>query len=1695
MENNHTMLPRLRRNAALFSVFIFTIFLLTVGCNPIYRIGGDGDNSPASTVIRGTVVSTLSLTPASMRGVAGPKLPVSGADVFIETMPDLVVKSDANGGFLIGPVPPGNYRVIARVRSSDNKTYKEISSFVDAAPVNDNNAGELELKEATLKAKGKLTNPDGSPLVGVTVRIWGEDVTTDENGMFESPLMPPGTTVEFKIVSGGYQNIDLKLPPIVFDFEPNDNPPFVETTIPSSSDLNSNRNLPPTAILQSDKLRYVTGETVTFTATASDPEGKTLTYSWIKPEGAPNLNIALNNLSATWVAPAKSGIATFSFKATDPEGLETIRSVVIAVNPGLQKPIDMKPLDFDIPAAPTIVGLTAGTHSSAQSFTLTGIEAGATAEYSLDNGQTWQTYNSQVNISLPGIGQNVTLVIIARQTDASDNTSPNSESITVIINGPTPTYTVTYHANGADGDVPTDTTPYASEETFTVKNAGNLSKTGYAFAGWNTSANGNGDAYAIGAVFTIANSNVNLYAQWAVNSYTITYNLNEGTNHNDNPTGFNVETPTITLQSPTKTGYTFAGWFNNVGLTGEAITQISQGSTANVTLYAKWTAVAYTITYNLNDGTNHNDNPAGFNVETPTITLQSPTKTGYTFAGWFNNEGLTGEAITQIAQGSTTNVTLYAKWTLTNYSITYNLNEGTNHNDNPAGFNVETETINLLSPTKTGYTFAGWFNNEGLTGEAITQIAQGSTDNVTLYAKWTAVAYTITYNLNEGTNHNDNPTGFNVETPTITLQSPTKTGYTFGGWFNNEGLTGEAITQIAHGSTANVTLYAKWTAVAYTITYNLNEGTNHNDNPAGFNVETPTITLQSPTKTGYTFAGWFNNEGLTGEAVTQIAQGSTANVNLYAKWTAIAYTITYNLNEGTNHNDNPTGFNVETETINLLNPTRNSYTFAGWFNNAGLTGEAVTQIAQGSTANVTLYAKWTAIAYTITYNLNEGTNHNDNPTGFNVETETINLLNPTRNSYTFAGWFNNEGLTGEAITQIAQGSTANVTLYAKWTAIAYTITYNLNEGTNHNDNPAGFNVETPTITLQSPTKTGYTFAGWFNNAGLTGETITQIAQGSTANVTLYAKWTVIAYTITYNLNEGTNHNDNPTGFNVETLTITLQSPTKTGYTFSGWFNNAGLTGEAITQITQGSAANVTLYAKWTAIAYTITYNLNEGTNHNDNPTGFNVETATITLQNPTKNGYTFGGWFNNEGLTGAAITQIAQGSTANVTLYAKWVLINYSITYNLNEGTNHNDNPAGFNVETPTITLLNPTRANADFVAWYGNADFSGEAITQIPQGSTANVTLYAKWIIYYTVSFNNNSGDTQAVPNSKQVAQGTALGVLPASPSKNRMYFRSWNTNSSGTGTVITADSIINANTTVYAIYSHFEEGNGTAENPYHVKTPYELYMTGTSSYWSKHFIQVADIDLSHATLSDASNSDWYSSEKGWSSYRGGGVRGVYDGNNKTVSNLYMKDTQAYIGLFYTISENAIVKNLKLTNINIEGGQMVGGITGMNYGLIQNCSVSGNAKGSNAVGGLVGLIYAGSGILGTVERCSTNCTVTASIFASGGLAGHNYGSISNSHSAGTVNSTSTQAGGLAYTQGGTVTNCYSITVISDKGAGFSGGSGTITNCFWDTTVSGAATSGGGTGKTTAEMKTAATFSAWDSNIWNIQDGEYPTLK
>ena len=220
-----------------------------------------------------------------------------------------------------------------------------------------------------------------------------------------------------------------------------------------------------------------------------------------------------------------------------------------------------------------------------------------------------------------------------------------------------------------------------------------------------------------------------------IESYTITYELDGGTNSPENPASYNVETETITLKDPAKAGYTFEGWYMAEDFTGNAVTEIVQGTTGNITLYAKWVKEGdYTITYVNVDGAT-NENPASYNVETGTITLKDPVKTGYTFAGWYKDGEFTTQ-VTEITQGTTGNITLYAKWELESYTITYELDGGTNAPENPAGYNVETETITLKDPVKTGYTFDGWYKAEDFTGEAVTEITQGSTGDITLYAKW-----------------------------------------------------------------------------------------------------------------------------------------------------------------------------------------------------------------------------------------------------------------------------------------------------------------------------------------------------------------------------------------------------------------------------------------------------------------------------------------------------------------------------------------------------------------------------------------------------------------------------------------------------------------------------------------------------------------------------------------------------------------------------------------------------------------------------------------------------------------------------------------------------------------------------------------------------------------------------------------------
>ena len=157
-------------------------------------------------------------------------------------------------------------------------------------------------------------------------------------------------------------------------------------------------------------------------------------------------------------------------------------------------------------------------------------------------------------------------------------------------------------------------------------------------------------------------------------------------------------------------------------------------------------------------------------------------------------------------------------------------------------------------------------------------------DVTTLTVQWTAPTYAVTLHTNGGTINNGNVTEYTYGVGAALPTDVTRTGYTFKGWYDNEGLTGDPVTAIGNTETGNKEYWAKWEINQYTITYDLAGGTAEG-NPNTYTIETGAFTLKNPTKSGYTFTGW-SGTGLDGEnnMTVTIHTGSTGNRTYTAHW-------------------------------------------------------------------------------------------------------------------------------------------------------------------------------------------------------------------------------------------------------------------------------------------------------------------------------------------------------------------------------------------------------------------------------------------------------------------------------------------------------------------------------------------------------------------------------------------------------------------------------------------------------------------------------------------------------------------------------------------------------------------------------------------------------------------------------------------
>ena len=755
--------------------------------------------------------------------------------------------------------------------------------------------------------------------------------------------------------------------------------------------------------------------------------------------------------------------------------------------------------------------------------------------------------------------------------------------------------------------------------------------------------------------YTLEAKNITIDAVYTIITYNIEY-LNTKDVESENPEIYTIESETIILENLSKVGYNFEGWYNNAG---NKVEKIEKDGYGDLTLTARWTTLTYTITYlydnaygDLEEGKTLK---ASYTVEDEFAFEELVCKNeGFNFRGWFTEKNVgTGDKVSGVTKGTTGNFTVYAQFGLEVYDITY-INVNGAINNNPTYYDVETDDFTIYPLSKEGYNFDGWFSNEECTDEATLTIAKGSNGDITLYAKWTAITYTIEYVTYGGAFENNNyPKTYTINNE-ISLVEPTLSNNFFVGWFTlAEG--GKLQEKIEKGSTGNVTLYARWVSFESNggskVEYEVSIEKDKFNEPVKINQPV------APEKDYYTFEGWYTNGELTNKFNFAIP---SKNLVLYANWEATEYKINYVLNGGENAKENQETYTVE-DHVTFADASKTGYTFVGWFTDDEFTSTVVEELPLGSHGEITLYAHYLINKYTISFETNGGTSVT--AITQNYATEVAAPEAPAKNGYEFVGWYANEELTRKYTFSTMPAE--DITLYAKWNIVTYDIVYNLDGGKFEDSTYAKtYKIDSENITLKTPTKLGYNFAGWYIDVDRISK-IETIIKGSYGDLELFAKWTAIEYTITYVMPDGT-INNNATIYTIETDLTTLTNASVKGYDFIGWFTDENYT-TAITTIGGGETGNKAIYGKFNPATYNVWLDGNEeakcvvsfNLNGADGNIADQAITPTAVLKyptNPTREGYIFGGWYDNEDCEGA-LYDFTAVVTSDTILYAKWVKI------------------------------------------------------------------------------------------------------------------------------------------------------------------------------------------------------------------------------------------------------------------------------------------------------------------------------------------------------------------------------------------------------------------------------------------------------
>lgn len=535
-------------------------------------------------------------------------------------------------------------------------------------------------------------------------------------------------------------------------------------------------------------------------------------------------------------------------------------------------------------------------------------------------------------------------------------------------------YTATFNSNGGSTPSPSSITKEYNTALGTLPTC---SRTGYTFLGWYTASSGGTKI----STTTVVTKDITYYAQWSINSYTLTFNPNGGT---VTPTSKDLEynsaygtLPTPTRASDAQYTYTFAGWYT-AATGGTQVTAATKMAAKDTTVYAHWTSNtrSYTVSYQTTYGTlNRTSQSIAYNSK-GSCTLTMPDNTAeftYTFVGWYTaaNGGGTkvGSELTLETPAIKGTVTYYAYVTRSTKSYTHTFNANGGGTVNPAtitkAYNTALGTLPTVS--RTGYTFVGWFDTSAASGGTQATTTTKVTGTKTWYARWSINSYTFTFDKNGGNTPSTTTITKEYNTavgtlPTCTRNADNTYTYAFAGWFDTSASSGGTQLTTATKVTSNKTWYARWTSTYknYTVTWNGNGGT-PSKSSSSFHYNDALGTLPTATRTGYTFKGWSTSK--TGTVNISTTTKVTANVTYYAVWTINSYTWTFDANGGTGDTTKTLNYNATLSTLptaSRASTAANNYTFAGWFDTDASTGGTQLTTSTKCTGNKTWYARWTA---------------------------------------------------------------------------------------------------------------------------------------------------------------------------------------------------------------------------------------------------------------------------------------------------------------------------------------------------------------------------------------------------------------------------------------------------------------------------------------------------------------------------------------------------------------------------------------------------------------------------------------------------------------------------------------------------------------------------------------------------------------